>query len=198
LWFIYCVLLPSPSPFSYSYSYPLHFPSFFCAVIHCSPSQLLFLPLFIHCLTLSLPPLPIIPQLVNILPSLLHTHYPLTSLLYPLYTNPASENPDTSTLYYNKENTQTPTRVAKPSSLHACSPIHPTSHPPFSATLPIAQISLSSLININPHQIPLLIDIITKEFSILYVNNCSGIEPVNLLLLDYTYRPGTERAHQHS
>jgi hypothetical protein len=42
------------------------------------------------------------------------------------------------------------------------------------------------------------IDIITKRFTIYYVNNRSVIEPVNLLLLNYTSRPGTEIAHQPS
>jgi hypothetical protein len=46
--FIIPILLTLPSLFSYSYSYPLHFPSFCCATIHCSPSQLLFLPLLTH------------------------------------------------------------------------------------------------------------------------------------------------------
>jgi hypothetical protein len=41
--FIIPVLLASPSLFSYPYYYPLCFPSFSCATIYCSPSQLLFL-----------------------------------------------------------------------------------------------------------------------------------------------------------
>jgi hypothetical protein len=45
--FIIPVVLTLPSLLSYPYSYPLHFLSF-CATIHCSPSQLLFLPLPIH------------------------------------------------------------------------------------------------------------------------------------------------------
>jgi hypothetical protein len=48
--FIIPVLLTSPSLFSSPYSYPLYFPSFSCATIHCSPSQILFLPLLIHSL----------------------------------------------------------------------------------------------------------------------------------------------------
>jgi hypothetical protein len=46
--------------------------------------------------------------------------------------------------------------------------------------LPISQISKSSLITL-PSQLPLFIDIITKGFSIYYVNNCSGIEPINVI-----------------
>jgi hypothetical protein len=46
--FFFPVSLNSPSLFSYPSSYPLHFPSFSCATIHCSPSQLLFQPLLIH------------------------------------------------------------------------------------------------------------------------------------------------------
>jgi hypothetical protein len=42
------VLLTPSSLFSYPYSHPLHSSSFFCTTIHCSPSQLLFLPLLIH------------------------------------------------------------------------------------------------------------------------------------------------------
>jgi hypothetical protein len=41
-------LLTLPSLFSYFYSYPLHFPSFSCATVHYSPSQLLFLLILIH------------------------------------------------------------------------------------------------------------------------------------------------------
>jgi hypothetical protein len=72
--FIIPALLTSPSLFSYPYSYPLHFPSFSCAIIHCSPSHLLFLPLLIlffphlHLSLLSFP------TLSPHYPSLLHTH----------------------------------------------------------------------------------------------------------------------------
>jgi hypothetical protein len=52
--FLLFVLFTLTSLFSYSYSYPFHFPSFCCATIHCSPSQLLFLPLLIHAFPLSL------------------------------------------------------------------------------------------------------------------------------------------------
>jgi hypothetical protein len=62
-----CVLLTSSSIFSYPYSNPLHFPSFSCNTIHCSLSQLLLLPLFIHSFpSLHLPP--IFPQPVTSLP----------------------------------------------------------------------------------------------------------------------------------
>jgi hypothetical protein len=49
---------------SYPYSYPLHFPSFSCTTIHCSLSQILFLPLLMHSVPSS-SPLPILPQLVT-------------------------------------------------------------------------------------------------------------------------------------
>jgi hypothetical protein len=44
-------VLTLQSLFSYPSSYLLHFPSFSCAIIHCSPSQLLFLCLLIHSLS---------------------------------------------------------------------------------------------------------------------------------------------------
>jgi hypothetical protein len=50
VFFFFSVLLTSPSLFSYPYTYPIHFPSFSCATIHCSLSQLLFLPLLIYCI----------------------------------------------------------------------------------------------------------------------------------------------------
>jgi hypothetical protein len=40
--FIIPVLVTSSSLVSYPYSYPLHFPSFSCATIHCSPSNYSF------------------------------------------------------------------------------------------------------------------------------------------------------------
>jgi hypothetical protein len=83
----FSVLLTSPSLFSYAYSYPLHFPSFSCATIYCSPSQLLLLPLLIHSLPLSFP------NLSPHYPTLLHTHHLLTGLLYQLYTPPDPCNP---------------------------------------------------------------------------------------------------------
>jgi hypothetical protein len=75
LLYLFFVLLTLTSLFSYPYSYPLHFLSFSCATIHCSPSQLLFLPLLIHSLPLSSPPSHRLPQLVNTLP-LPPTHSP--------------------------------------------------------------------------------------------------------------------------
>jgi hypothetical protein len=71
---------------------PPHFPSFSCATIHCFPSQLLFLPLFIHsfpCLQLALLSFP---NQSPHYPFLLYIHHPLTSLLYQLYTTPAPCN----------------------------------------------------------------------------------------------------------
>jgi hypothetical protein len=54
------VLLTSPSLFSYHYSYPLHFPSFSCTTIHCSPSTTLSAPSHPF-FPPSSPPLPILP-----------------------------------------------------------------------------------------------------------------------------------------
>jgi hypothetical protein len=91
--FLFPVLLTSSSLFSYPYSYPLHFP-FFCTTIHCSPSQILFLFLLIHsfsCLHISLL---FYPNLSPHHPSLLHTHYLLTS---PMHNGAAI--PDTNTLH---------------------------------------------------------------------------------------------------
>jgi hypothetical protein len=39
------------------------------------------------------------------------------------------------------------------------------------------------------------IDIIIKEFSIEYIKNWSGIDTVNLLMLNCTSRPESDRAH---
>jgi hypothetical protein len=51
----FSVLLTLSSLFSDHYPYLYQFPSFLCTKIHCSPSQLLFLPLLIHSLPLSPP-----------------------------------------------------------------------------------------------------------------------------------------------
>jgi hypothetical protein len=64
LLFISVLLTPS-SLFSYPSSHPLHFPYIPCTTFCCSPSQLLFLPLFIHsfpCLYLPLLSLTIPPS----------------------------------------------------------------------------------------------------------------------------------------
>jgi hypothetical protein len=89
--FIPALLTPS-SLFCYPYSHSLHSPSFSCTIIHCSPSQLLFLPLLIHsfpCLHL---PFRYSPNLSPYYPSFLHIHHLLISLLYPLHTIPAPCN----------------------------------------------------------------------------------------------------------
>jgi hypothetical protein len=108
LWFLYLLffllcffssaLLTSPSLFSYPYSYPLQLPSFSCATIHFSPSQLLFLLLLI---TFSHVHHPLLssPSLSPHYPSLLHIHHLLTNLLYQLYTSQPLVIPDTSILH---------------------------------------------------------------------------------------------------
>jgi hypothetical protein len=63
--------------------------------------------------------------------------------------------------------------------------------------LPISQISISSPITIIPKTATVSRYYHQGVFYI-YVNNWSGIESVNLLLLYYTSMPGTERAHQPS
>jgi hypothetical protein len=96
------LLLSLPSLFSYAYSYPLHFPSFTCAMIHCSPSQLLFLPS--DPLSSPIFASPSWPSHHTTPPS-----YILTIHWLAYYTNhrqlwpPAI--PDTSTLHYNSWNT---------------------------------------------------------------------------------------------
>jgi hypothetical protein len=130
--FIIPVLLTSPSLFFYPCSYPLLFPSFSWATIHCSISQLLFLPLHIY----SVPNLHLSflssPNLSPHYPSLLHTHHPMTNLLYQLYTTRAPAIPDTSTLHYNNRNipkhTQGPQNPA--ASIPLTSPTHPFPHLP--------------------------------------------------------------------
>jgi hypothetical protein len=72
------------------YSYPLHFPSFSCATIHCSPSQLFFLSLLMHSFPVftSASYLPLTCH--HTTP---HTQHLMTILLYQLYTTPAPCNP---------------------------------------------------------------------------------------------------------
>jgi hypothetical protein len=130
-----------------SLSYPLHFLSFSCDTIHCSPLNYSFCPLS--------------PSLSSIFttssyPPNLSPHYPifpthshlLTSLLYQLYTIPAPCNPDTSILHYNNRNipkhAQGPQNPATPISLPL--PTHLFLVP----LLPIAQISISVLTTIMP------------------------------------------------
>jgi hypothetical protein len=125
-------LLNSPSLFTYPYSYPLHFPSFFCATIHCSPSQLFFLTLLIYSFPCLQVPLLSSPNLSPHYYSLLNTHHPLTSLQYQLYTilvpcNPWHKHPSLQQQKY----TQTHTRATKTSNPHNYTPIHwPFSLPP--------------------------------------------------------------------
>jgi hypothetical protein len=51
-----------------------------------------------------LPPLLSFPNLSSHYPSILHSHHPLTSLLYHLYTLQPLAIPDKSTLQYNSRN----------------------------------------------------------------------------------------------
>jgi hypothetical protein len=111
---------------SHLYSHPLHSPSFCCATIHCSPSQLLFLPLLIHSVPLSSPPPPILPQQVTTLllppthsppadqPTVptLYNPNPLQSLIEAPYTTTAKIHPNTH-------------KATKPSSPHIASSTHP-------------------------------------------------------------------------
>jgi hypothetical protein len=82
--FIFIIpVLTSLSLFFNHYSYPLHFPSFCCATIHGSPSQLFFLPPLIH----SFPHLHL-----PLLPSHNHTtlpSYTLTTCWLPTVYNPS-------------------------------------------------------------------------------------------------------------
>jgi hypothetical protein len=78
-------------------------------------------------------------------------------------------NPDMNTLHYNNRNT--PKHAQGWQNPAAPIPLSPPTHPFFCSVflvppLPITQISISSLITITPSQLPLLIDIITKGFSI--------------------------------
>jgi hypothetical protein len=137
------ILLTSPLLFSFPYSYSLHFPSFSCATIYCSPSQLLLL--FLHLLIYSFPHLQLhllfTPNLSPHYPYLLHTHHSLTSLLHQLYTTPDPAIPDT--LHYNNRNT--PKHTQWPQSLAA-----PVLLPPlFSTTLTNSPKSITNTTNIT-------------------------------------------------
>jgi hypothetical protein len=135
------LLIPSLLSF-YPYSHPLHFPSFSCTAIHCSPSQLLFLALLIHsfpCLHFpSYPPLNLSPHYTPP-----HTQHLLTNLLYQMQQLHLPEIPDTNTLHYNKRNTQKHTKWSQ--ILVAPIPLNPHTHPfsqlPFYlvSSLPILQ-----------------------------------------------------------
>jgi hypothetical protein len=131
--FSFPVLLTSPSLFSYPYSFPLHFPPFSCVTIHCSPSQLLFLPLLIH----SFPCLLSSPTLSPHYSSLLHTYHLLTSLLYRHNLSPLqslTQAPSTTTEIH--KNTQ---KSHEPQQLPYLFAHPPTPCPSFSATLSILQ-----------------------------------------------------------
>jgi hypothetical protein len=155
------VLLTLPSLFSYPYSYLLHFPSFSCATIHCSPSQLLFLPLLIHSL-------PIFASSSYPSPSC-HQTTPPPCTLTTYWLDYCTKNthpqtpavPNTSTVHYNSRNTPKHTQGQQNPAT-----ILPHPPPPLSMLLlSITQISLSSQKTITP-QLPLFIDIITKVFFI--------------------------------
>jgi hypothetical protein len=130
LFFSFCTINLTITIFSSLLSPPSL--SLLLCYIHCSPSQLLFLPLLIHYLSLLLPPPLILLQPVTTLPLLLHTH----RLLANLCTNFTQSQPpailDTSTLHYNRstpKHTQGPKNPAAPTPLPPLT--HPTSHLPF-------------------------------------------------------------------
>jgi hypothetical protein len=122
--FFYSVLLTLSSLISYPYSYPLHFPSFSHTTIHCSPSQLLFLPLLIHsfpCLHLLILSSPKLSP--HYLPSYTLTTCCLaycTSCTQPQPLQSLTQTPSTATEIH-----QTHIRTTKPSSLHTSSPTYP-------------------------------------------------------------------------
>jgi hypothetical protein len=166
--YFFSVLLTSPSLFSYPYSYSLHFPSFTYDIVHCSPSQLLFLPLLIHsppCLRLLLLSSP---SLSHITPPTLTTHYTLTTHWLEYCTNctqyqsPAIQTPFTTTTKIHP-NTQKGHETQQPSYLltHLSTPFPALL---FHATLTNSQKSITSLITITPPTV--FIDIIIKGFSI--------------------------------
>jgi hypothetical protein len=192
------VLLTSPSLFSYAYSYPLTFSPFpvqqsivlspnysFCPFSSTlSPCHHLFL--------LSSP------NLLSYYLSLLCIQHLLTSLVYQLYTIPSPAIPDTSTFHYNRN---TPKYAQGPQ--NPTTPIPLPQHPPLflllllEAPLPISQISTFSLITIILPT-PTVYRCYHQGVFYIVCKQLVCIEPVNLLLLNYTSRPGTERAHQPS
>jgi hypothetical protein len=128
--FFFSVLLTSPSLFFYPYSYLLTFLLFPVLKSIALPpiySSCPFSSTLSPCLHPSL-------NLPNLLPHyhfLLHTHHPLTSLLYQLYTTQAPSIPDTSTLHYNNRNT--PKHAQGPQNLAARIPLP---QPPLFLPLP--------------------------------------------------------------
>jgi hypothetical protein len=156
-WFIFLffplsILSTLPSSSSHPHSQPLHFPSFSCAKVHCSPSQQLALPLLTHSFSWpSLSP-PILPNLSPDCPFLLHTHYLMINPLYQLHKTLNPCNLWHSTLHYNNINSSKHTQDHKNQKLlnffsHSHTPLPTT---PFSVTYPTPQISIASLTNINP------------------------------------------------
>jgi hypothetical protein len=106
---------------------PLHSPSFSCAKIHCSHSQLLFLPLLTHS-----PPALTFPS--HSPPTCHHTTPPshtLTACWPTYYTNFTQPQlpaiPDTSTLHYSNRNT--PKHTQEPQNPAASTLLSPLTHP---------------------------------------------------------------------
>jgi hypothetical protein len=110
---------------------PLHSSSFSCAKIHCSPSQLLFLPLLIHSLHLPSPS-PILPQPVTRI-ALPPIHSPPDDqLTVPTLHNPNPSNPWPKYLTLQHKYTQTYTKATNTAATTPLPPLtHPTSHVPF-------------------------------------------------------------------
>jgi hypothetical protein len=90
--FFLSVLSTSPSLSSHPSSHPLPSPSFSCATIHYSSSQLLFLSFLIHSLSLPSPPPSILPQPVTTLP-IPPTHSPPADQPIPNLHNLTPCNP---------------------------------------------------------------------------------------------------------
>jgi hypothetical protein len=136
-----------------TFSSLLHSPSFSCATIHSSHSQLLILPLLIH----FSPPVFTYPSKPP--PTCHHTtppSYTLTAcrLLYHInFTQP--KHPaihHRSTLHYNNRNIPKHTQgTQKPAAPTLLPPLtHPTYNLPFLPPYPTPQISVASLTNFNP------------------------------------------------
>jgi hypothetical protein len=94
-------------------------------------------------------PLPFSLNLSPDYPSFLHTHHPLTNLLYQLYTTP---NPCKHPPLQQQKYTQTHTRTTKLRSRCPTSPTHPPHFlpPPLVTPHPTSQISIATLTNNNP------------------------------------------------
>jgi hypothetical protein len=84
--FFLSILSTLPSPSSNCSCYLLYAPSFSCAKIHCSPAQLLFLPLLTHSFPLPPPSPPINPK-------------PVTRLHLPSTHSPPANQPTVPTLH---------------------------------------------------------------------------------------------------